>query len=83
MSNSKKTSNIKPSIIPESFQAKLFDLTGPKSGGCKGFLCFYVDENGDIQTLCKIENTVVSLALFRAVQLYLKGEESNLEHNIQ
>lgn len=78
-----KTRITSESGIPESFQAKLFDLTGPKHGGSKGYLLFFVNENGDIETLTKVENSAMNLALYRAVQIFLKKEDFSYSHNIE
>ena len=42
--------------IPKSFQAQLFDLTGTEDGGKKGFVCFYVNEDGN--TDIKVEKSL-------------------------
>ena len=57
-------------FLPESFQSKLFDLTGPKNGGSKGFLMFYVNGDGDVATLQKTENGAIALALYKAAEIH-------------
>lgn len=67
------TKNIKDDI-PQQLQAKLFDHTGSKDGGNKGFVCFYVNGEGMVSVLQKVESGVVNLALRKFIELYLEEE---------
>jgi len=60
--------------LPESFLAKLFDMTGSKEGGNKGYALFYIDENGNVDVSQKIEAGAIGMALQKSIELRAKAE---------
>lgn len=69
-------------LLPESIQAKLFDLTGSKTGGSKGFLLFYIDGAGDVSTTQRVENNAIGLSLMKAVEVFIERENENLRMDV-
>jgi hypothetical protein len=59
----------KPSI-PESLLAKLFDATGTLDGAQRGYLIFYINEQGEPYLTSRYENTAVQFALEKAMEIY-------------
>jgi hypothetical protein len=58
------------SSIPQSVLATLFDCTGSKSVG-RGFLMFYVNDQGDISYISHTESQVINKALLADATKYI------------
>jgi|TARA_R110000824_G_scaffold244366_5_gene433127 hypothetical protein len=60
-----------PVKLPKSLLEKLYDATGSKSEGTKGFILFFVNEKGEPSMLPKTENTCVKLAIDKMIEAYI------------
>lgn len=64
------------SSIPTSHLIKLFDYTGNANGSNKGFLLFYVNENGDPSCCARFSDSTTEMALMKAVEVMLENAEA-------
>lgn len=60
--------------IPSSLLIKLFDATGTKDGSQKGYMLFFINENGEPFLTSRFENTAVQFALERAMEIHQDNE---------
>lgn len=67
------------SDLPKSLIAKLYDRTGTKDGGNKGFVLFYIDSYGEPFCIVKTENTATRMSLQKAIEVMLQEQETNFE----
>ncbi len=63
--------------IPEVLLTKLFDRTGTPYGGNKGFIFFYVNEQGNPFAVMKFENNSVRFALEKSVEMFKLSMEQS------
>jgi hypothetical protein len=63
--------------IPPSILLKLYDATGTVSGGNKGFMLVYVNQDGVPAIVSKAENSCVRLAIQKALEIYLDVENNS------
>ncbi len=68
--NSKKQTK-QDSSIPDSLLTRLYDSTGCMSFGTKGFLLFYVNDQGNPSVFSNTSNTCIDMALHKLVELYM------------
>lgn len=61
--------------IPEVILNKLYDCCGSEQSGTRGFVLFYVNEDGKPSLVKKSENLCVEMALHKLVELYLTAEK--------
>ncbi|MDB4314584.1 hypothetical protein N9955_00995 [bacterium] len=66
--------------IPKSILNKIFDSTGSKHGGNKGYFLFFVNEDGIPTMTSRVENPTVSLALRKVIEMFAADD---LEDNAQ
>jgi hypothetical protein len=59
------------SSIPESLLTRLFDTTGSISEGTKGFILFYVNDEGMPSVFGNSSNACVDMALHKLIELYI------------
>ena len=60
------------SDVPDSLMMKLFDATGNKTGGNKGFYLFFVNKDGDPNCVSRCIDGTTKIALMSAVSDYAK-----------
>jgi hypothetical protein len=65
--------------IPSSILSKIFDHTGSETGGNRGFVLFYINDNGTPVVTSKTENACVSLAIRKVMEIFL--EETHPSEN--
>lgn len=58
--------------IPNSILAKLFDNTGSETSGGRGFVLFYINDEGSPSIASKCESGTVALALRKAMEIYIE-----------
>ena len=71
--NTENTGN----TIPETQLVKLFDATGTAYGGNKGYILFYINEQGNPFAVMKFENQAVKMSLEKAVDLLKMSMEQS------
>ncbi len=64
--------------IPETLLSKVFDATGSASGGNRGYIIAMVNSNGDPTIISRFENSCVSLALRKALELFVDTDNQQL-----
>lgn len=57
--------------IPESFLEQLFEFTGGPSGGDKGFVLVYTDQNGRPMVYTRSESQIIEMGLRKSMEKYL------------
>lgn len=65
--------------IPESLLSKLFDASGTKSGGTKGFILTYVNSDGDTSIITRTENNCILLSLKKTLELFVDQDGMSLK----
>lgn len=58
--------------IPTSILTKIYDHTGSEDSGNRGFILFYVNSEGSPMAMSKTENSCVSLALRKTIEMFLE-----------
>lgn len=57
--------------IPESLLVRLFDTSGTSSDGTRGFILFYINDQGLPAVVNRSSNGCVDMALHKVIELYL------------
>ena len=63
--------------IPEVQLTKLFDRSGSNYGGNKGFILFYINEQGNPFAVMKFENNAVRFALEKSLDMFKLSMEQS------
>lgn len=61
--------------IPASLLTKLYDATGTKLCSHKGYIMFYVNEDGKPACLGKFDNDATEMALYSSAKEMLKNNK--------
>lgn len=67
------------SSLPKQLITKLYDRTGTKDGGNKGFILFYINEEGEPFCFVKTENTATRMSLQKAIEVMMEEQEINFD----
>lgn len=62
--------------IPNSLLTKLYDQTGTRNCSHKGFLMFYINEDGDPSCIGKFENAATQLSIQGSLEKFI---DKNIE----
>ena len=57
--------------IPDSFLDQLFEFTGGPTGGDKGFVLVYIDQNGRPMVYTRSESQIIEMGLRKSMEKYL------------
>lgn len=63
--------------LPQSILTKLYDSTGTVEGGNKGFTLIYVNQDGVPAIVSKTENSCISMAIIKTMEMYLDNSSEN------
>lgn len=59
-----------PSIPPPAL-IKLFDYSGNKNGGNKGYFLFYIDDEGSPSLVTRFSDSATEMALMKAIEVFV------------
>jgi hypothetical protein len=57
--------------LPTSLVTRLYDCTGSCSDGTKGFLLFFINEDGNPSIHTQTSNGCVDMALHKLIEVYI------------
>lgn len=61
--------------LPTSILSKLFDVTGSPDGANKGYLLFFINENGEPTLTSRTSNQCANIALHSTLKIYTEENE--------
>ena len=70
MSDHQKQQEEEEPSLPNTLLTRLYDCCGSESVGTKGFILFYINEDGKPSVASKTDNMCVDMALHKLVEIF-------------